>query len=214
MQRLVVGFVVSAAATAALVGIARTLAARGALAFERPLLERFAHADVLPFSWAIWIESPGNAVILWPLVLLSVIACAWRRKTFRALTLLAGFALTDALVLIGWTSWNRRRPDFIAGGAASPTESFSAFPSGHVAQTMVAYGLLIWFWSRVARPRERVFAWGVFVLLNLAVGVSRIRLGAHWPSDVVAGAVVGGMWLYFLIAAVRAGERSPDKMLQ
>jgi membrane-associated phospholipid phosphatase len=44
------------------------------------------------------------------------------------------------------------------------------------------------------------------VLLTAIVGLGRIRLGAHWPSDVVAGAVVGGFWLWMLVRALRKGE--------
>lgn len=206
LGRFLVGFLCSLAATVLLVFLARWLALRGVLDFERPFLERFAASSFLPYSWAIWIESPGNSVILWPLVLLMLVVFAKRRHIFRGLALLGGFALADVIVLSGWMLWKRERPAFIDGGHASPSESFSAFPSGHVVQAIVAYGLLIWFWSRVARPRERIFAWALLCVIVAAVAVSRLRLGAHWPSDIVAALIIGSLWLLFLIRAVEAGE--------
>jgi membrane-associated phospholipid phosphatase len=205
---MLLGLVALLAITCALVFAARTLDERGLLAWERPFLEWFARTSPVPFSWAIWLESPGNAIILWPLVLASAGIAAWRRRPLVALTLVAGFALLDAAVVLGWTIWERPRPDFIADGAASPSDSFSAFPSGHVSQTIVAYGLLVLLWIEQTRSKEeRAFAWTVLALLAAIVGVGRMRLGAHWPSDVIAGAVVGSFWLFFLGRALRRGEQ-------
>lgn len=203
---MTIGSLAAAAVTALAVVFARWLAAAGMLEPERELLERFAASNALPYSWAIWIESPGNAVILWPVVLLMLIVTAKRHQIFRGLTLLAGFALADAIVILGWTMWKRGRPTFIAGGHASPSDTFSAFPSGHVVQAIVVYGLLIWFWSRVARPRERILAWTLFAGIVIAIGASRLRLGAHWPSDIAAALIIGSVLVSFLIKAVIAGE--------
>jgi membrane-associated phospholipid phosphatase len=204
---MLAGLVALLGVTVALVLVARALEARGLLAWERPFLLWFEQASPVPFSWAIWLESPGNAIILWPLVLVSAAVAAWRRRPLVALTLAAGFALLDAAVVLGWTIWKRPRPDFIGGGEASPSASFSAFPSGHVSQTIVAYGLLTVLWLEQTNERgERVLAWALLVLLTAMVGFGRIRLGAHWPSDVVAGAVVGGFWLWMLVRALRKGE--------
>ncbi|HEY0155826.1 MAG TPA: phosphatase PAP2 family protein [Thermoanaerobaculia bacterium] len=200
------GLVALLAVTVGLVMLGRALDSRGLLAWERPFLLWFEKESLVPFSWAIWLESPGNAIILWPLVLASAGVAAWRRRPLAALTLVSGFALLDAAVVLGWTIWKRQRPDFIGGGVASPA-SFSAFPSGHVSQTIVAYGLLVVFWLEQTRRRgEHLLAWALLALLAAVVGVGRIRLGAHWPSDVIAGAVVGGFWLWMLVRALRKGE--------
>jgi membrane-associated phospholipid phosphatase len=201
------GLLALLAVTLLLVFIARAIDDRGLLAWERPFLEWLERESPVPFSWAIWLESPGNAIILWPVVLVSAGAAAWRRRPLVALTLIAGFALLDAAVVLGWNVWERMRPDFIGGGVASPHGSFSAFPSGHVSQTLVAYGLLVHLWLEQTRHRgERVLAWTLLALLTAMVGFGRLRLGAHWPSDVVAGAIVGGFWLAMLVFALRKGE--------
>lgn len=193
--------------TLLLVFAAHAMDERGLLAWERPFLVWVERASPVPFSWAIWLESPGNAIILWPVVLASAGIAAWRRRPLVALTLVAGFALLDAAVVLGWNVWQRPRPEFIGGGMASPSKSFSAFPSGHVSQTIVAYGLLVHLWLEQTRQRgERAFAWTLLVLITAMVGFGRMRLGAHWPSDVIAGALAGGAWLAMLVYALRKGE--------
>lgn len=204
---MLLGLVALLALTLVLVFIARGLEDRGSLAWERPFLHALERTSPVPFSWAIWLESPGNAIILWPVVLTAAGIAAWRRRPLVALTLVAGFALLDAAVVLGWNVWKRPRPDFIGGGLASPRGSFSAFPSGHVSQTIVAYGLLVRLWLEQTRHRgERLFAWTLLAVITAMVGFGRLRLGAHWPSDVVAGAIVGGAWLAMLLFALRKGE--------
>jgi len=204
---MLAGLAALLALTLLLVYAGRSLDERGALAWERPFLETLERQSPVPFSWAIWLESPGNAIILWPVVLTAAGIAAWRRRPLVALTLVAGFALLDAAVVLGWNVWKRPRPDFIGGGVASPG-SFSAFPSGHVSQTIVAYGLLVRLWVEQTRHRgERVFAWTLLAIVTAMVGFGRLRLGAHWPSDVVAGAIVGAFWLWMLVRALREGEK-------
>ncbi|HEX6159158.1 MAG TPA: phosphatase PAP2 family protein, partial [Thermoanaerobaculia bacterium] len=171
------------------------------LSWERGFLTRFARSVPVPHSWAIWLESPGNGIVLWPVVLTAGGIAAWRRRPLAALTMLVGFVLLDAAVLLGWNVWERPRP---AGG-----HSFSAFPSGHVSQTLVAYGLLIELWLQQTRIRgERLLGWTLLALLTLMVAVGRTALGAHWPSDIAAGSILGLFWLMILIRSLRRGERA------
>jgi undecaprenyl-diphosphatase len=52
----------------------------------------------------------------------------------------------------------------------------------------------------------------VLLVLALAsvVGLARLRLGAHWPSDVLAGFVLGAVWAVVLTVALRRGEAAPS----
>lgn len=211
---LVGGWAALLALTAILVTVTRALERRGALAWEAEFVRGFEQRAPFSFGWAIWIESPGNGVILWPLVVVAAAIAAWQRRTLLALTIAGGFVMLDAAVLLGWKLWPRARPDLIAGGVASSAESFSAFPSGHVSQTVVVYGLLAALWLRGTRLRgEKIFGWSLVALLALAVGASRLRLGAHWPTDVVAGALLGAFWLAVLLRASQSVEatRPPAK---
>lgn len=200
LRALAIGWALTAALVLALVWLCRTL-----IGDEAALLQRVLEIVPLSFHAAIWIETPGNSVFLLPITLLAVIAAIWWGAPLRALSLAAAFVLIDTLVLIGWWMWDRPRPDLVYGGIAAP--GFHAFPSGHVAQTIAVYGLLTYFWVAASTRRlERALAITLCMLLVVIVALSRIRLGAHWPSDVAAGAILGGAWLAALIVALRRAE--------
>jgi membrane-associated phospholipid phosphatase len=194
------GWLLNAALMLALVTICRAL-----ITDETALFQQVLALVPLSFNTAIWIETPGNSVFLLPITLIAVIIAVWWNAPLRALSLIAAFALIDTLVLLGWLVWDRPRPTLVYGGIAAP--GFHAFPSGHVAQTVTVYGLLTYFWVVGTHHRlERCCAVVLCSVLISAVALARIRLGAHWPSDVLAGGLLGCGWLLALIWALRAGE--------
>lgn len=103
----------------------------------------------------------------------------------------------------------RPRPD--AAARLAEVAGFS-FPSGHAATAMAAFGLLAWFmWHASRRGEGRVAAVACIVLATL-VGASRVYLGVHYLSDVLAGFCEAGVWLVLYVRAVAArtlGE--PDR---
>ena len=71
---------------------------------------------------------------------------------------------------------------------------FYSFPSGHAMISMVIYGLLGSFLgSRF--PKQRWLIYSLTVVLVAAIGFSRLYLGVHWPTDVIAGYAAGLIWL-------------------
>jgi undecaprenyl-diphosphatase len=94
----------------------------------------------------------------------------------------------------------RPRPSF-----ADPlvVEQFYSFPSGHAMLSMIAYGLLAYFIIEVLnRRRYKTLVLTVATLLIVMIGLSRLYLGVHFFSDVVAGFLAGGAWLFACIAAM------------
>jgi len=84
-------------------------------------------------------------------------------------------------------------------------ESQFSFPSAHVVHYVVFYGFIFFLFStafRSSRLRNVVLVGSVGLLV--LIGPSRIYLGAHWPSDVLAGYLVGGLWLVLLIESYSA----------
>lgn len=95
---------------------------------------------------------------------------------------------------------DRPRPDVPRLDTAPPTASY---PSGHAAASVAFYGALaaIVFWH--ARRRwVRGLAIGFGVAVPLAVAGSRVYRGLHYPSDVVAGLLLGGVWLATVVGYV------------
>ncbi len=78
-----------------------------------------------------------------------------------------------------------------------------SFPSGHAVGSMLAYGLLAYLAGHVLPQPWSYSAVGFLAALILLVGVSRIYLGAHFPSDVLAGWLLGMLGLAVIILIVQ-----------
>ncbi len=78
---------------------------------------------------------------------------------------------------------------------------FYSFPSGHAMISMVIYGLLGYFLgSRF--PKQRWLIYSLTVVLVAVIGLSRLYLGVHWPTDVIAGYTAGLVWLITCILSL------------
>ena len=227
MPRVVGGIVawwlVTLAACAAITLAAKSLAADGLADWDRRQMEHVAAgtgwvASVpvpLSFTDAIIFESPSNIMILLPLTLLCVAVCLWKGRIVWAVAFALSYFLARFVIWAGWHLWDRQRPDLIADGAAALAAH--SFPSGHALLTFTAYGLLCFLWAYFSRSWiERVLAFVPLVLLATIVSLARLRLGAHWPSDCMAGVFLGALWLAGVAAsgawAERHAERTSGKM--
>ncbi len=113
----------------------------------------------------------------------------WREPMFLATVLVGEVTIFVAITLLV----DRHRPPVPHLDAAPPT---SSFPSGHTAAAVSLYGgsaLLVWRMARVALLRGIAVLVGVVV--PLAVALSRVYRGMHFPTDVLAGAVLAAGWL-------------------
>lgn len=102
----------------------------------------------------------------------------------------------------------RPRPD----GFRLVAETGYSFPSGHSMVSMAFFGLLIWMVWRFHRRDVMRVAWCVvFGLIIVMVGVSRVYLGVHYASDVIAGFCVSLIWLVFYTRVVAPAFLTVDE---
>jgi undecaprenyl-diphosphatase len=133
----------------------------------------------------------GTAVLV--LVTLAVLGFLllsrrWGAAGFVALSMLGGTLLSNAMKSI----FDRPRPDLVPHAVEV---SSASFPSGHAMLSAVAYLTLGALLAEVLpRRRFRIYLllWAIF--LSLLVGTSRVYLGVHWPTDVLAGWCLGAAW--------------------
>lgn len=83
-----------------------------------------------------------------------------------------------------------------------------SFPSGHSLGSMVAYGVLLLVFLPIVPPRSRRQVVVAVAALVVAIGLSRIALGVHYPSDVLGGWLLGGWWLLITALAFRRWHSS------
>lgn len=80
----------------------------------------------------------------------------------------------------------------------------TSFPSGHAMNSAIVFLTLGALLTRTRKSRAaRLYLVAAAILLTLLVGISRVYLGVHWPSDVIAGWIVGAAWATFCLAVAR-----------
>ena len=171
-------------------------------------MHRFDHAFTdyirrLPRSWDTFflvITRLGDPITVC-LIALTIGLWAFTKQSFRLA--IAAAAIPSTLVIgYGLKLFFERARPLIDLGYNLRLDSFS-FPSGHSSGSMIAYGLLSYIaWSSLPTPWNLVIA-VILGVVPFAVGVSRIYLGVHYPSDVVAGWTLGLVVLAVVIFVVR-----------
>jgi undecaprenyl-diphosphatase len=175
------------ACAAGLLVLAAVVGRQGSVGFDEPAISFVAGLGVVPEAWRV-VTNLGAGVVLVPVGIGLVSWLLLRRRMATALivgtALIAASLGTDVLKeLVA-----RPRPP---GEPLVPVGGFS-FPSGHAVNSTVAFGIaaLITARSGLALPARRVVT-ALLVLVPFLVGLSRIGLGAHFPTDVVAGWLAG-----------------------
>ncbi len=124
-------------------------------------------------------------------------------RRHRHAAALLGFAITGALLLNESLKlhFHRARPHV---PWSIGDESTWSFPSGHSLFSFVLYGTLVYLGTRQSHTAMRRLTLILpAVLLTLNIGLSRIYLGMHFPTDVFAGYLTGALWLLGVIAIDR-----------
>jgi membrane-associated phospholipid phosphatase len=124
---------------------------------------------------------------------------AYRRRWLHLLMWLVAVIGGQILNVLLKEVFARPRPVFANPWA---TEITASFPSGHAMISMIFYGMLAYFLViAVENVRTRIVIVFVATLMVVLIGISRMYLGVHYFSDVLAGFAAGGVWLGICLSA-------------
>jgi len=199
--RFEVGLLVAVALAGLLAWLARTVAywpldvelTRDVQSIESPWLQTFLHAIA-------WIGFPPQSNVIFGAVVVALFLVGLRLEA--AMTF---FAAAGSAGLWFWIvpiiDRPRPSPEMVHVAMSLPTGSF---PSGHALNLTAIFGFLIYLSIvLVSDMRWRALLVALLSVPILTIGLARIYDGAHWPSDVLGGYLIGGIWLGLTIQIYR-----------
>lgn len=193
VPRILIGASVGAAAIALLLAVG-ALVDRSTLLFDRTIILglRQWHGPAWLPDLAIEITALGSVPVLTLMVVVAVGLLAIERHWLTAAATVAATLSGSAAITLVKGEVGRPRPDLVEHLVHVTNQSF---PSGHAAGSALVYLTLAGLGGQVTRDRRaRRYLMAVAILLVGAIGISRVYLGVHWPSDVLAGWSFGTLW--------------------
>jgi undecaprenyl-diphosphatase len=169
--------------------------------FDTPIMQ-YIHELRTPLLGQIMsgITSLGSVTGIMIGMSIALILLFINRKWWEGLFLIV--AVTGSSLLNYYLKWmfKRDRPTF------NPliTESGYSFPSGHSMVSFSFIGILAYLLTLMVQKKSlKVLIMTLFFFIVFLIGFSRIYLGVHYPSDVIAGFAAGGAWLVICIVALK-----------
>lgn len=209
------------AALGLLITIGGAIAVLGTWAFAE-IAEEMQEGTVQPFDEAVmqwasenrvpWLETLlieltvlGDWVVVFIVVGVAALFLSLAHRHWSVILLLVANIGGIVISLALKHGFARPRPQFFDWGDPVITASF---PSGHASNAAIAYGTIAYLIARLHHRRVVRYAIMIAaVLLVTLVALSRIYIGVHYPSDVVAGLMFGVAWAAFCMAALEATQR-------
>ncbi|GAA5039335.1 phosphatase PAP2 family protein [Actinopolymorpha pittospori] len=143
-------------------------------------------------------------------VIVAVAGCllAWRGRSLQPILIaLVAYGGVRVLVNVVKNLVDRERP---SSSVAIEAASGYSFPSGHAAGAVVTFGVIAFMATATVRSRGgRMALWSGAALLALGVSSSRVYLGVHYLSDVLAAWAIGISWLTILVVGISVVQRPP-----
>ena len=181
----------------------------GVAVADRPVVQFLtAHREPWSITTAQVITGLGSPVGAAVTAVVVGVALAWVRRSWLPLLVFAlGTGGISAINMTVKRLVSRDRPPLAT--AVLDEQGFS-FPSGHTVGTTVVWLLAAWMIGHwlLGRRAVQVAVWTGALLMIVMVGVTRVYLGVHFPSDVLAGWALGATWAVTIALVVNVWEQS------
>jgi membrane-associated phospholipid phosphatase len=156
----------------------------------------------LTFPFFSWLGGPGG--IPMQAVVMLLVLLFNRRAWILALAAFAGGLWYEVVVHLV----NRPRPTVAQVLRVTEHPGSTSFPSGHLIFITISAAVLMLCLGHRYLPRWATpIGWVVVAAIVLTVGLDRISVGAHWPSDVLAGTLIATAWLTFVVSVRWISDR-------
>ena len=166
------------------------------------LLWLHQHSNATIDNLMLTLTKLGNPAFVVVLVTISFSLLLWYKRVWAAqilfLTCLGGLILNQGLKLV----FAKPRPQL---WTPLIVEHSYSFPSGHALGSSALYGFLAVLLAS-QYPRYRLGIYGIAVVIVGSIGLSRLFLGVHYPTDIIAGYAVGLLWLIACVGILQMGR--------
>lgn len=215
---LVIGVAIAIAGTLAFAELGEYVRSGATQTFDVAVLQWLgAHHTKLLTAAAVELTYLGTGTVVLMIVGVAALFLWHTEHKHSARLLLAAVAgnilLNGALKLV----FHRPRPSVFAWQTVAVS---SSFPSGHAMSATVCYGTVAYLVARLQKHHwARVLTLTAAVLLIILICGTRLYLGVHYPSDVLAGILVGLAWASFCMATLEASlviarRRAPTEVIE
>jgi undecaprenyl-diphosphatase len=198
-----VSLVVGVAAMIVFAGFARFVMSGVTQDFDESVL-RWIETHRTPGLNAAMLEitALGSGMVLIVLVMVASVFLWLTKHHWSVYILLVGVIGGQFLNRVLKGFFERPRPSIVDWVTEVSSKSF---PSGHAMTAMITYGSVAYLVARLEPTRIlRSTTWAIAVLFIIAIGISRMYLGVHYPSDIMAGYLAGIAWLAFVASSLTA----------
>jgi undecaprenyl-diphosphatase len=214
---LIAGLMVAVACTAAFVEVAEHVRAGSTQILDESVLRWMAaHRSSSLDAVMVEITALGTGTVVFMIVAVASLFLVLTQHKYSALLLLAstvGGIVLDGVLKLGF---NRPRPTIVVHAVQTVS---SSFPSGHAMSSAIVYSTVAYLAARLhKRWWARLSVMVTALVLIVLICFSRLYLGVHYPSDVLAGVLVGLAWAAFCMATLEAiqkfGVRRDPRILE
>jgi len=206
-KTILIGLAAAVAALGFFAWLAEGVAAGGTFAFDRSI-RLLVHEQANPALTAAMrfftdFGSAAGLAVLSAGVLFGLWLSRWKRGAALFAVTMIGAAILDMVL-----KYSFRRPRPPAAYFGTPIPHSYSFPSGHALVFLCFFGILASLaTARIRNLAARIVIWSVACGLIGMIGLSRIYLGVHYPSDVLAGYAAATVWVVAVTHADRLLRR-------
>jgi undecaprenyl-diphosphatase len=214
---LVAGLIVASLGTAGFVALASHVRSGSTQAFDDTVIRWMGdHRSTSLDASMIEVTALGTGTVVVMIVAVAALFLVLTQHKYSAILLLAstiGGIVLDGILKLGF---NRPRPSIFIPAVHTVS---SSFPSGHAMSAAVVYSTVAYLAARLHKRRwaRWLVMTAAFIVIAL-ISISRLYLGVHYPSDVLAGVAIGLAWAGFCMATLEAiqkfGIRRDPRILQ